>query len=181
MARQELSKASMPRIETTVTYGEGMVAHAAAAGCAAGQSQAAAPEYNPVRRRPMAIGPEANRLIVGFRATPSNARDQDRKRSLDERAALRITQAQTRAADVTPLVQRVGLRSRALARSPRACMSCSCRRRCMVRDVVNALAEAARRPGGAIRGPWMAALRAARNAGRSAVRPTPAWPVGSGT
>ncbi len=56
-----------------------------ALGCAccaalmAAQSPAAAPEYNPVRKEPIAIGPEANRLIVGFRATPSNTRGEDRE------------------------------------------------------------------------------------------------------
>jgi serine protease len=79
----------------------------------AGQSLAVGPEINPVRMHPVAIGPEANRLIVGFRAVPGNAviktvifRTRGRRYS--------ITQAQTSAADVTALAQRVGLN---LARS----------------------------------------------------------------
>ena len=79
----------------------------------AGQSPAAAPEYNPVRKEPIAIGPEANRLIVGFRATSSNTvaktvRFARRARSIT------VIQAQTSAADVQSLVKRVGL---AIARS----------------------------------------------------------------
>jgi hypothetical protein len=34
---------------------------------------ATAAEYNPVRTHPISIGPEASRIIVGFRATASNA------------------------------------------------------------------------------------------------------------
>ncbi len=48
-----------------------------AAGCALGlgvaAAAAAAPEWNPVRTHRVSIGPEANRLVVGFRATTSNA------------------------------------------------------------------------------------------------------------
>src|SRR5271165_3070202 len=74
----------------------------------AGQSPAAGPEYNPIRKEPIAIGPEANRVIVGFRATPSNAvaktvRFERRARSVT------IVQAQTSAADVQALAQRAGL------------------------------------------------------------------------
>ena len=36
-------------------------------------AQAAAPEWNPVRTHPVEIGPQASRLIVGFRATGDNA------------------------------------------------------------------------------------------------------------
>src|SRR5580658_4876939 len=38
-----------------------------------GRALAAAPEYNPIRKYPVSIGPEASRVIVGFRATPGNA------------------------------------------------------------------------------------------------------------
>ncbi len=79
----------------------------------AGQSRAAGPEFNPVPRHAVAIGPEAHRLIVGFRATPGNAvtkmvivRTRGRRYG--------ITQAQTSSADVTALAQRAGL---VLARS----------------------------------------------------------------
>ena len=34
--------------------------------------QAAVPEWNPARTHPVQIGPEARRLVVGFRATPEN-------------------------------------------------------------------------------------------------------------
>ncbi len=54
----------------------------AACAAAAVQSLAAAPEYNPVRRAPIAIGPEAKRLIVGMRATPDQRRGKnDRRRA----------------------------------------------------------------------------------------------------
>ncbi len=85
-----------------------------AIGCAccaavmAGQSPAAAPEYNPVRTEPIAIGPEANRLIVGFRATASNTVAKTVRFSRRARS-FTITQAQTTAADVVSLAQRVGL------------------------------------------------------------------------
>jgi len=69
---------------------------------------AATPEYNPVPRQPVSLGPEANRLIVGFRATPTNA---VAKTVRFERRARTYTvvQAHTTAADVTALVQRVNL------------------------------------------------------------------------
>ena len=74
----------------------------------AGRSAAASPEYNPIRRQPVSIGPEANRFIVGFRTTPENA---VAKTVRFQRRALSYTvfQAQTTAADVAALVQRVGL------------------------------------------------------------------------
>jgi serine protease len=61
-------------------------------------------EYNPVRRPPVSIGPEAHRLIVGFRAFPDTggtvvARRQDRE----------VIQAQTSSADVAALSARVGV------------------------------------------------------------------------
>jgi serine protease len=72
----------------------------------AGGAPAASAEYNPVRRHPLSLGPEASRLIVGFRLTPDNAitttvRSQARPRTL--------IQAQTSLPDVAALVQRVGL------------------------------------------------------------------------
>jgi serine protease len=80
----------------------------AACAAAAVQSLAAAPEYNPVRRAPIAIGPEAKRLIVGMRATPTNA---VAKMIVVARRArsYTVTQAQTTPADVKALAQRVGL------------------------------------------------------------------------
>ncbi len=85
-----------------------------ALGCAccaavmAGQSPAAAPEYNPVRKEPIAIGPEANRLIVGFSATPSNA-EAKTVRFARRARSYTVIQARTSAADVQALAQRVGL------------------------------------------------------------------------
>jgi len=79
----------------------------------AGPSHAAAPEWNPVRMQPVAIGPEAHRLIVGFRATPDNA-VMKTVMSRTRGRGYSIRQAQTSAADVTALAQRVGLN---LARS----------------------------------------------------------------
>jgi serine protease len=85
-----------------------------ALGCAccvaamAGRALAAAPEYNPIRKYPVSIGPEANRVIVGFRATPGNAVT----KTVNLRRLGRIysiTQARTSAADVMALGQRVGL------------------------------------------------------------------------
>jgi len=69
---------------------------------------AAAAEYNPVRIHPVSIGVEANRIIVGFRATAGNAVTQ----SFTPRAQpqiVRIVQAHTTAADVASLASRVGL------------------------------------------------------------------------
>jgi len=85
-----------------------------ALGCAccaavmAGQSPAAAPEYNPVRKEPIAIGPEANRLIVGFRATSSNTAAKTVRFSRRGRSVT-VIQAQTSVADVQNLVKRVGV------------------------------------------------------------------------
>jgi serine protease len=84
-----------------------LLAYAACA-AAAVQSLAAAPEYNPVRRSPIAIGPEAKRLIVGMRATPTNAVSKTIVVARRARSYT-VTQAQTTSADVKALVQRVGL------------------------------------------------------------------------
>ena len=81
---------------------------ACCAAVAAGQSPAAALEYNPVRKEPMVIGPEANRLIVGFRATPSNTLAKTVRFARRARSVT-VIQAQTSAADVQSLVKRVGL------------------------------------------------------------------------
>jgi serine protease len=65
---------------------------------------AAAAEYNPVRRPPISIGPEAGRLIVGFRALPGGAavRTLPRPQVRGER----LTQAWTTAADALALARR---------------------------------------------------------------------------
>src|SRR5882757_7383102 len=69
---------------------------------------AAYPEYNPIRSHPVAIGPEAGRLIVGFRATANNVvvqtiHVQARTKSI------KTSQALTGASDVAGLAQRVHL------------------------------------------------------------------------
>jgi len=74
----------------------------------AGQSPAAGPEYNPIRKEPIAIGPEANRVIVGFRAAPNNAVAKTVKFARRARSVT-IIQAQTSAGDVQALAQRAGL------------------------------------------------------------------------
>jgi serine protease len=60
-------------------------------------------EYNPVRRPPVSLGPEAHRLIVGFRAFP------DARTVVVRRQSRAVIQAQTSAADVAALVARVGV------------------------------------------------------------------------
>ena len=67
-----------------------------------------AAEYNPVQRHVPSIGPEAGRLIVGFRPTSGNAVVQ----TFQPRAvlkAVKIVRANTTAADVNRLAARVGL------------------------------------------------------------------------
>jgi serine protease len=64
-------------------------------------------EQNPVRHELVSLGPEANRLIVGFRVTSANARTTKiQHRAGGPRA---LVQAQTSAADVAALVARVGV------------------------------------------------------------------------
>ena len=64
-------------------------------------------EWNPVRSHPVEIGPQASRLVVGFRATTANSLTQTiRSRT---KAQVRVTQAQTSGADVAALIQRNGI------------------------------------------------------------------------
>jgi serine protease len=78
-----------------------------------GLAQAAAPEWNAVRTHSVQIGPETNRLVVGFRATAGNTVVKSIK--LRARAqSVTIVQAETSDADVAGLAQRTGL---AMARS----------------------------------------------------------------
>lgn len=74
---------------------------------------AAAPEWNPVRTHAVQIGPEAGRLVVGFRATAGNAVTKSIKPRASAQIML-ITQAVTSDADTAGLAQRAGL---AMARS----------------------------------------------------------------
>jgi serine protease len=70
---------------------------------------AAIPEWNAVRTHPVAIGPEASRLVVGFRATAGNV--VVRTIALRARSqSIKITQAKTTDADVSGLVQRTSVR-----------------------------------------------------------------------
>ena len=71
-------------------------------------SVSAAAEWNPVRVEPVSIGPEANRIIVGFRTTAANAMATS-IRSRMQAQALRIVQAETTAQDVVQLAQRVNI------------------------------------------------------------------------
>jgi serine protease len=61
-------------------------------------------EYNPVPRPPVSLGPEAHRLIVGFRTFPDAGRT-----VVARRQSRAVVQAQTSAADVGALIARVGM------------------------------------------------------------------------
>jgi serine protease len=84
-----------------------------------GWAVAAIPEWNPVRSQPVDIGPQASRLVVGFRATSSNSVTKA-IRSRAKAQVMSITQAQTSDADVLSLSRRSGVavsRSRQLTPS----------------------------------------------------------------
>jgi serine protease len=68
----------------------------------------ALPELNPVNRSPVSIGPQASRLIVGFRATAANTVTRTVK-SRVRAQSFSIAQASTNVADVVNLAQRSGL------------------------------------------------------------------------
>src|ERR1700730_6720264 len=80
---------------------------------ALGSAAAASLEWNPVRSHSVEIGPQANRLVIGFRATPGNAVTQA-IRSRAKAQIVNVTQAQTSQADVSTLSLRTGV---AVARS----------------------------------------------------------------
>jgi serine protease len=82
---------------------------ALAAGAGAARAPAAAAEYNPVRRIPVEIGPEAHRLIVGFRSTPGNSVTKAVTIRRQQRS-VSVTQAQTTSATAAALALRTGLR-----------------------------------------------------------------------
>jgi serine protease len=69
---------------------------------------AAHSEYNPVRPRPLSLGPEAGRLIVSFRATPDNTVVQT-IHSQTRGTTVNIGQARTDSGDLAALARRVGL------------------------------------------------------------------------
>jgi serine protease len=84
-----------------------------------GSAVTAAPEWNPVRSHPVEIGPQANRLVVGFRATPGNSITRT-IRSHAKAQVMSLTQAQTSQTDVSGLSLRTGVavsRSRQLTPS----------------------------------------------------------------
>ena len=74
-----------------------------------GQADAAASvEYNPVRRPAVSIGPEAHRIIVGFRANGSNSVVQTFEPH-GRAQSVKIVQATTTSTDVKSLAGRVGI------------------------------------------------------------------------
>jgi serine protease len=86
---------------------------------ALGSAGAATAEWNPVRSHPVDIGPQAGRLVVGFRATSGNTVTKA-IRSRSKAQIVSVTQAQTSDADVRSLSQRTGIavsRSRQLTPS----------------------------------------------------------------
>jgi serine protease len=72
---------------------------------ASGAGAAVLPEYNPQRTRPVAIGPEADRLVVAFRTTPQNAVLQTIPSRPGRRRVLHV-QARTSGADMVALARR---------------------------------------------------------------------------
>jgi serine protease len=83
-----------------------------------GSAFASTSEWNPVRSHPVDIGPQAGRLIVGFRATAANAVTKTiRLRSKAQLVS--VTQAQTSDLDVRSLSRRTGVAvSRSLQLTP---------------------------------------------------------------
>jgi serine protease len=75
-----------------------------AGGCSilVGVGALAGSEFNPVVRHPVSIGPEAYRLVVGFRATADN----QVVKTLHRAKAVNVVQAQTHSADVAALAAR---------------------------------------------------------------------------
>jgi serine protease len=69
---------------------------------------AAVPEWNPVRSPAVQIGPEASRLVVGFRATAGNT-VVTAVRLRKQAQSINMVQAKTSDADVAGLAQRTGL------------------------------------------------------------------------
>jgi serine protease len=92
---------------------------AAVLGLTLASAIAAPPEWNPVRSHPVEIGPQASRLVIGFRATSGNSVTQA-IRSRAKAQIVNVTQAQTSQADVSTLSLRTGVpvaRSRQLTPS----------------------------------------------------------------
>ncbi|GAC1303604.1 MAG: hypothetical protein NVSMB15_14570 [Steroidobacteraceae bacterium] len=74
----------------------------------AGPAGAAVAEWNAVRTHPVQIGPEARRLIVGFRASPGNSVVTTVK-GRSRAQSIQLVQANTSEADVAGLAERTGL------------------------------------------------------------------------
>ena len=74
-------------------------------GLSFGAAAAAVPEWNTVRTHPVAIGPEASRLVVGFRTTTGNAVVKTIRYGARPQS-VKITQARTTDADMAALAQR---------------------------------------------------------------------------
>jgi serine protease len=77
------------------------------ASAASSVASAASQEWNPVRSHPVEIGPQASRLVVGFRATAGNSIVKEIKSRRPQ--AIHIVEAQTSRADVASLLQRTGV------------------------------------------------------------------------
>jgi serine protease len=73
-----------------------------------GNALAATAEWNPVTHHAVEIGPQASRLIVGFKATSENAVIKTVQRR-SQAVSIKVTQAKTSAADVQSLAQRTGI------------------------------------------------------------------------
>ena len=93
----------MPRWDTWMPAAAGLIC-CLALGSAGGS---AAAEYNPVRSEPVSLGPQANRLLIGFRATPRNSMTETVVARA--RAKHSITLARTTAADAADAAGRAGL------------------------------------------------------------------------
>jgi len=80
---------------------------AACAGLTLSVASAASLEWNPVASHPVEIGPQASRLVVGFKATAGNSIVKEIKSRRAQ--AILLRQAQTSRADVDSLLQRTGI------------------------------------------------------------------------
>ena len=101
----------MPRLGTFASFAGMACCVALLAGrcpAASGTERSGLAEYNPVRSEPVSLGPQANRLLVGFRVTAANAATD--KVSSRLRAERRIvTLASTSAADAAGAAGRAGV------------------------------------------------------------------------
>ena len=68
-------------------------------------SAVASPEYNPARTHPISIGPEASRLIIGFRTTADNVVVQTLQTRTNNQS-VKVAQARTGSGDLLALAER---------------------------------------------------------------------------